>query len=64
MVLAAQAHNNRKKRKEKKECKPNVLEAKTENQKNYIRSIVENDVVFYIILYGSRKYFITNRLTT
>ena len=37
MVLAAQAHNNRKKRQEKKASKPKVLEAKTENQKHYIR---------------------------
>ena len=58
MVLAAQAHNNRKKRQEKKACKPNVLEAKTENQKNYIRSIVENDVVFCTGPSGSGKSFI------
>ena len=58
MVLAAQAHNNRKKRKEQKACKPNVLEAKTENQKNYIRSIVENDVVFCTGPSGSGKSFI------
>ena len=58
MVLAAQAHNNRKKRKEQKSCKPNVLEAKTENQKNYIRSIVENDVVFCTGPSGSGKSFI------
>ena len=56
--MAAQAHNNRKKRKEKKECKPNVLEAKTENQKIYIRSIVENDVVFCTGPSGSGKSFI------
>ena len=37
MVLAAQAHNNRKKRQQQKASKPNVLEAKTENQKNYIK---------------------------
>ena len=58
MVLAAQAHNNRKKRKEQKTSKPNVLEAKTENQKNYIRSIVENDVVFCTGPSGSGKSFI------
>ena len=58
MVLAAQAHNNRKKRKEQKASKPNVLEAKTENQKNYIRSIVENDVVFCTGPSGSGKSFI------
>ena len=58
MALAAQAHSNRKKRKEQKACKPNVLEAKTENQKNYIRSIVENDVVFCTGPSGSGKSFI------
>ena len=58
MVLAAQAHNNRKKRKEQKTSKPNVLEAKTENQKNYIRSIIENDVVFCTGPSGSGKSFI------
>ena len=58
MVLAAQAHNNRKKRKEQKASKPNALEAKTENQKNYIRSIVENDVVFCTGPSGSGKSFI------
>jgi len=64
MVLAAQAHNNRKKRKEKKEQKPNVLEAKTENQKNYIRSIVENDVVFCTGPSGSGKSFIAAGLAS
>ncbi len=58
MDLAAQAHNNRKKRQEKKACKPNVLEAKTENQKNYIRAIIENDVVFCTGPSGSGKSFI------
>tara|TARA_A100001201_G_scaffold128629_1_gene113724 strand:+ start:2098 stop:2781 length:684 start_codon:yes stop_codon:yes gene_type:complete len=58
VVLAAQAHNNRKKRKEQKTSKPNVLEAKTENQKNYIRSIIENDVVFCTGPSGSGKSFI------
>ena len=58
MVLAAQAHNNRKKRQQQKASKPNVLEAKTENQKNYIRSIIENDVVFCTGPSGSGKSFI------
>ena len=58
MVLAAQAHNNRKKRQEKKAHKPKVLEAKTENQKHYIRSIIENDVVFCTGPSGSGKSFI------
>jgi|TARA_B100000131_G_C18109855_1_gene609229 phosphate starvation-inducible PhoH-like protein len=56
--LAAQANNNRKKRQEKKASKPKVLEAKTENQKNYIRSIIENDVVFCTGPSGSGKSFI------
>ena len=58
MVLAAQAHNNRKKRKEQKASKPKVLEAKTENQRTYIRSIIENDVVFCTGPSGSGKSFI------
>ena len=42
--MAAQVNNNnRKKRQEQKKPKPNTLEAKTENQKQYIRSIIEND---------------------
>ncbi len=56
--MAAQANNNRKKRQEKKASKPKVLEAKTENQKNYIRSIIENDVVFCTGPSGSGKSFI------
>jgi phosphate starvation-inducible PhoH-like protein len=58
MVLAAQAHNNRKKRKEQKASKPKALEAKTENQRTYIRSIIENDVVFCTGPSGSGKSFI------
>ena len=50
MVLAAQAHNNRKKRKEQKASKPNVLEAKTENQKNYfILKLRFDEPVFYFL---------------
>ena len=60
MDLVAQAHNNRKKRKEKKECKPNVLEAKTENQRTYIRSIIENDITFCTGPSGSGKSFIAS----
>lgn len=57
--MAAQANNNnRKKRQEKNKPKTNTLEAKTENQKNYIRSIVENDVVFCTGPSGSGKSFI------
>lgn len=36
----------------------NYLEAKTENQKNYIRSIVENDIIFCTGPAGSGKSFI------
>ena len=57
-VILFRAHNNEKKRKEKKECKPNVLEAKTRTKKNYIRSIVENDVVFCTGPSSSGKSFI------
>jgi phosphate starvation-inducible protein PhoH and related proteins len=61
--LAAQAYNNngrnnKKSKKEKQTPKPNVLEAKTENQRNYIRSIVENDVVFCTGPSGTGKSFI------
>jgi phosphate starvation-inducible PhoH-like protein len=58
-ALVAQANNNnRKKRQEKNKPKQNHLEAKTENQKTYIRSIVENDVVFCTGPSGSGKSFI------
>jgi len=58
-ALVAQANNNnRKKRQEKNKPKQNHLEAKTENQKIYIRSIVENDVVFCTGPSGSGKSFI------
>jgi phosphate starvation-inducible PhoH-like protein len=58
--LAAQANNNnRKKRQEEKKPKQNALEAKTENQKNYIRSIVENEIVFCTGPSGSGKSFIS-----
>lgn len=57
--MAAQANNNnRKKRQEKNKPQTNTLEAKTENQKKYIRSIVENDVVFCTGPSGSGKSFI------
>jgi phosphate starvation-inducible PhoH-like protein len=57
--LAAQVNkNNRKKRKEEKKPQTNNLEAKTENQKNYIRLIVENDIVFCTGPSGSGKSFI------
>ena len=60
--MAAQAHNNRKKRQEENRCKQNTLEAKTENQKTYIRSIVENDVIFCTGPSGSGKSFIASGL--
>jgi phosphate starvation-inducible PhoH-like protein len=56
--LVAQANNNRKKRQEKNKPKPNQLEAKTENQKTYIRSIIENDIIFCTGPSGSGKSFI------
>jgi len=54
--LAAQ--NNRKKRQEEKKPKQNQLEAKTENQKKYIRLIIENDIIFCSGPSGSGKSFI------
>ena len=61
--MAAQAHNNtgrnnKKSKKDKQTPKPNVLEAKTENQRNYIRSIIENDVTFCTGPSGTGKSFI------
>lgn len=70
MALAAAEHNNtgsknnKKLRKEKKEQKLNVLEAKTENQKTYIRSIVENDVTFCTGPSGTGKSFIAAGLAS
>jgi phosphate starvation-inducible PhoH-like protein len=57
--LAAAAHNNPKKNKKNKtQPKPNVLVAKTENQKEYIRSIIENDITFCTGPSGTGKSFI------
>lgn len=62
--MAAAAHNNtgrnnnKKSKKDKQTPKPNVLEAKTENQRNYIRSIIENDVTFCTGPSGTGKSFI------
>jgi len=57
--LAAAAHNNSKKnKKSKQEPKQNVLVAKTENQKDYIRSIIENDIIFCTGPSGTGKSFI------
>jgi phosphate starvation-inducible PhoH-like protein len=58
--LAAQANNNRKKRQEEKKPKQNQLEAKTENQKKYIRSIIENEIIFCTGPSGSGKSFIAS----
>lgn len=62
--MAAQTQNNRKKRKEANQPKTNTLEAKTENQKNYIRSIVENDVIFCTGPSGSGKSFIASGIAS
>jgi phosphate starvation-inducible PhoH-like protein len=57
--LAAAAYNNPKKNKKNKtQPKPNVLVAKTENQKEYIRSIIENDITFCTGPSGTGKSFI------
>lgn len=58
--MAAAAHNNPRKtnKKNKNQPKDNVLVAKTENQREYIRSIVENDIVFCTGPSGTGKSFI------
>lgn len=57
--MAAAAHNNPKKNKKNKpQPKPNVLVAKTENQKEYIRSIIDNDITFCTGPSGTGKSFI------
>jgi phosphate starvation-inducible PhoH-like protein len=58
--LAAAAHNNPRKnnKKNKNQPKDNVLVAKTDNQREYIRSIVENDIVFCTGPSGTGKSFI------
>ena len=57
--MAAAANNNSKKNKKtKQEPKQNVLTAKTENQKEYIRSIIENDIIFCTGPSGTGKSFI------
>jgi phosphate starvation-inducible PhoH-like protein len=57
--LAAAAHNNPKKNKKNKpQPKQNVLVAKTENQKEYIRSIIENHITFCTGPSGTGKSFI------
>jgi phosphate starvation-inducible PhoH-like protein len=59
--LAAAENNNSKKNKKarnRNQPKENVLVAKTENQKTYIRSIVENDITFCTGPSGTGKSFI------
>jgi len=59
--LAAAANNNstnNKKSKKNKQPQGNVLVAKTENQKEYIRSIIENDITFCTGPSGTGKSFI------
>jgi len=49
-----------KTRRNRRDAKPKIqhLEAKTENQKNYVRSIIENDIVFCSGPSGSGKSFV------
>lgn len=57
--MAAAANNNSKKNKKSKQApKQNVLVAKTDNQKEYIRSIIENDIIFCTGPSGTGKSFI------
>lgn len=59
--MAALENNNSHSRKRKNKDKAkekNVLVAKTENQKNYIRSVIENDVTFCTGPSGTGKSFI------
>ena len=58
--MAALENNNSNNRKSKKskDKEKNVLIAKTENQKTYIRSIIENDVTFCTGPSGTGKSFI------
>lgn len=61
MTINGSSNNSYKKtksQKEKKVNKLNTLEAKTENQKEYIRSIIENDITFCIGPSGTGKSFI------
>ena len=53
----------RDKLREDKKPKVQYLEAKTENQANYIRSIIENDIVFCSGPSGSGKSFIAAGIT-
>ena len=51
-------NRNKKSKKEKKQSDVVHLEAKTENQKEYIRSIIENDIIFCTGPSGTGKSFI------
>lgn len=53
--MAAQVN---KKNKKNNASQTNALEAKTENQKNYIRSIIEDDIIFCTGPSGTGKSFI------
>ncbi|NDB57162.1 PhoH family protein [bacterium] len=59
--MAAAANNNSKNPKKSKKTKQpqgNTLVAKTENQRDYIRSIIENDITFCTGPSGTGKSFI------
>jgi phosphate starvation-inducible PhoH-like protein len=57
-MTASRPNNPKKNKKNKTQPKPNVLVAKTENQKEYIRSIIENDITFCTGPSGTGKSFI------
>ena len=57
-MAAAENNNSKKNKKARNQPKENVLVAKTENQKTYIRSIVENDITFCTGPSGTGKSFI------
>ncbi len=60
--MGVATHNNstntKKNKKNKQQSQGNVLAAKTENQKEYIRSIIENDITFCTGPSGTGKSFI------
>lgn len=56
--MATQNNNSQGRKKREKNKDKNTLVARTENQKNYIRSIVENDVTFCTGPSGTGKSFI------
>lgn len=58
VVQVTNNSNNYRKNKKSKDKEKNVLVARTENQKIYIRSIVENDVTFCTGPSGTGKSFI------